>query len=68
MKQEDFKIIFIKIPPQGYLAWIKSLPGICVQIDDMKDAPKELATSLEYLLKYGLKINNYEITDFTNEL
>ena len=66
MEQQDFKIIFIKDSKSNtYTAWIPALSGIFVQVDKMEDAPSSLAKSFECLLKYGLKIGNFEVVDLT---
>lgn len=64
MKQEDFKLIAMQIKEnleEGYCCWIACLPAIIVQVKEIQDAPKALAKSFEAFIKYGLKIENFEI-------
>lgn len=56
MKREDTKIIAVK--SEGDPVWccyMKALPGIPVQVENIEDAPKELANMFRVLAELSVK-------------
>jgi len=61
MTDDQFKMICIhELESETYCVYIESMPGLIVQVDNLCDAPKELAKSFEVLLKYGFDKGNYD--------
>jgi len=61
MKKEDFKMICIKDDNNTWCVYLESIPGLIVQVDDLKTAPEELAKAFEVMLQYGYDTKNYDI-------
>lgn len=65
MTKDAFKLICIHDLESGtYCVWAKSMPGLVVQVENLEDAPREMAKSYECILKYGFKENLHEIVEF----
>lgn len=59
MKKEDMKLMVIKDLKSNTLTVYPLLfPAIIVQVDDLKDAPKELAKSMECMFQLSIDENN----------
>jgi hypothetical protein len=63
MKKEDLTIITIK-DEDIFVAWIKLIPGLVVQVDKKEDIPIELSKSMEVLIKYQFESGNYIEKEF----
>ena len=62
MKLEDLKLTCVKDPGVGgYTVWMDSFKGLIVQVEDLKDAPKQIAKSVEVMLMYGFDKNIHDI-------
>jgi len=53
MKLSDIKLICIESEDNIWTVYVDKMPGIVVEVKDLKDAPKEIARSFECFLKYG---------------
>jgi len=60
MKAEDTKLICIQ-DGNAWCVYPEKMSGIIVQVDDIKDAPKELARSFEAIFRHGFDTNIHEI-------
>lgn len=68
MKLEDLKLTCIEAPGvPGYTVWMDSFKGLAVQVEDLKDAPKEIAKSLEVMLMYGFDKKIHDIFKLDSE-
>lgn len=63
MKNEQFKLICVKDPRGGYTVYMKSMPGLIVEVEHLCDAPKEMAKSFEAILSYGFDEGIHEVYD-----
>lgn len=62
MKVEDFKLICIKDDASNtWIVYHSIFTGLIVQVEDLKDAPKEIAKSFEVMLKYGFDKEIHEL-------
>ena len=69
MKLEDLKLTCVKDPSGlgGYTVWMESFKGLIVQVEDLKDAPKQVAKSLEVMLMYGFDKKIHDIFEPDSE-
>ncbi len=64
MKIDDIKLICIKDKKSNtWCVFPKNISGLVVQVDNIEDAPKELAKSFEVMLKYGFDKGVHEIKE-----
>lgn len=62
MKIDDITLVCLRFKgDEPWTVYPKNITGLVVQVDDLKDAPKELAKSFEVMLKYGFDKNLHEI-------
>lgn len=58
-----FKTIVQDQDGMGCTAWMKAFPGLIVQTDFLSEVPKQIAISLEVMLKYGLEKGVHEVIE-----
>ncbi len=62
MKTSDIKLICIKCKQSGtYTVYPANITGLIVEVDNLKDAPKELAKLFEVMMEYGFDKGIHEI-------
>ena len=65
---DDFRLICIKDKEiGGFTVYLERFPLLIVEVKKLKDAPKEIATSIEAILKYGFDTNIHEIHEPSHE-
>jgi len=61
MKKESYKLIAIR-DSGVFVVYPASMPGLVVQVKELKDAPAQLAKLMESLFQYALEHGNFEIS------
>lgn len=67
MKIEDTQLICIKSNNSGYTVFPKLMPGVVVEVEDLKEAPAKISKALESIFEYGFKNNIHIIKKLKNE-
>lgn len=66
MRAEDFELIIIKDKASGtYCAYPKNekLSGLIVQVDNIEDIPREIATSFRVMLEMAFEKKMYDLSE-----
>lgn len=65
MQLDETKLICIKEKESNtWLVYANNMNGLMVQVEDLKDAPAEMAKSYQAILEYGFSQGIHKITEF----
>ena len=64
MEAGKTKLICVKDPDiGGYTVWPEAMPGMVIEVEDLKDAPREMAKLYRVVLEHGFKEGEYTIIE-----
>ena len=67
MKLENLKLTIVRdVDGHTCTAWLDAFPGLIIQTDIILDVPKQIANSIEVMLKYGMDKGIHTIIEATD--